>query len=125
MARSRPCRICKRWFRPEARAGDQQRTCGAESCQQERHRRACAAWHRRNPDYDREERLRRRLQREVKPVVCAPLGVPPMARWDGAAARDAVGLEVAVALEVTAQLLWDGVRDAVHRQAHGGGRVGG
>jgi hypothetical protein len=125
MARSRPCRICKRWFRPEARAGDRQRTCGGEGCQRERHRRACAAWHRRNPDYDREERLRRRLQRAVKPAVCAALVVPPMARWDGAAARDAVGLEVAVALEVAAQLLWDGVRDAVNAQPHGRGGVGG
>lgn len=124
MAGSRPCRICKQWFRPDARAGDRQRVCGSESCQRERHRRACAAWHRRNPDYDREERLRRRLTREVKPAVSDPLAVPPMMRWDGAAARDVVGLQVAVALEVTAQLLWDGVRDAVRTQAHGRDPIG-
>lgn len=123
MARPRPCRICKQWFHPDARAGPRQRVCSSPSCQRERHRRACAAWHGRNPDYDREDRLRRRLVREVKPVVSA-LAVPPMERLDRAAARDAVGLEVSVVLEVTAQLLWDGVRDAVAAQPRASGAVG-
>jgi hypothetical protein len=124
MAHQRPCRICKKWFRPDARAGARQRTCGSPSCQRERHCRACAAWRGRNPDYDQEERLRRRLYREMKPIVSDPLVVPPMERLDRAAARDAVGLEVSVVLEVTAQLLWDGVRDAVAAQRRGSGPVG-
>ena len=125
MARQRPCRICRKWFRPDPRAGDRQHTCGSAACRRERHRRACAAWHRSNPDYDREDRLRRRLHREVKPVVSDPLAVPPLARLDREAARDAVGLEVIVVLEVVVQLLWTATRDAVRAQRVGGRGVGG
>jgi hypothetical protein len=119
MARQRPCRVCRKWFRPDPRAGDRQHTCDAPACQRERHRRACAAWHRSNTDYDREDRLRRRLHREVTPLVTDPLAVPPMARLDREAARDAVGLEVMVVLEVVAQLLWTATRDAVVAQRVG------
>ena len=59
--RKRPCKICRKWFLPNPRAGDRQRTCSEPACQRERHRRACSDWHRRNPDYDRESRLRARL----------------------------------------------------------------
>ena len=37
-------------------------TCSAPDCQRERHRRSCAAWRQRHPDYAREDRLRRGLQ---------------------------------------------------------------
>jgi len=100
MARQRPCRICKQWFRPDPRAGDRQHTCTAAACQRERHRRACAAWHRANADEDRADRLRRRLGREVTPVVSGPRAGRLLGRWDRAAARDAVGLEVVVVIEV-------------------------
>jgi alkylation response protein AidB-like acyl-CoA dehydrogenase len=57
MTRKRPCQICRKWFQPHSRAGPRQRACGAEPCQQERHRRACEQWRERHPDYDREERF--------------------------------------------------------------------
>ena len=124
MARQRPCSICRRWFRPHARARGRQRVCGSAACQRERHRRACARWHRRNPDYDREDRLRARLVREPSaPARSDPLRQPPMACLDRIAARDAVGLEVLVVLEVAVQLLWVGLRDAVRPQPIGGQRV--
>lgn len=118
MSRTRPCRICRKWFRREARSGDRQRVCGAASCQRERHRRACAEWHGRNPDYDREDRLRRRL-RVLPPSPAAsldPLATSPMARLNLDAARDAVGLELIVVVEVVGQVLWQGVRDVVRSQ---------
>ena len=125
MARQRPCSICKKWFRPHARAGGRQRVCGSDSCQRERHRRACARWHERNPDYDREDRLRGRLvQKSPAPTRSDPLNLPPMQRLDRVAARDAVGLEVLVLLEVAVQLLWHAVRDAVRPQPLGGQKVG-
>jgi hypothetical protein len=120
-SRKHPCRICRKWFLPDSREGDRQRVCSRSSCQRERHRRNCASWHRKNPGYDREARLRQRL------TVCQPpsqksldpLGVFPMRRLNLQAARDAVGLEVTVVLEVTGQLIWDGVRDAVRGQLIG------
>jgi hypothetical protein len=114
MGRKRPCRECGKWFEPSKRAGKRQRSCGREECQQARHRRACSQWHERHPGYDRERRLRERVRREA--VVGAPLERDPLAEvvWD--AARDAVGLEVAVIVEETGKVLAAWTRDAVHAQ---------
>jgi len=116
MARKRPCRICRKWFAPHPRAGDRQRACGAASCQSERHRRACEAWRRREPDYDREDRLRRRLVRQQE--TNSPGGglADPLCRLDWSAARDAVGLQVAVTIEEAARVVHQWARDAVRRQ---------
>lgn len=108
--RKRPCNICRKWFLPNPRAGDRQRTCSEPACQRERHRRACSDWHRRNSDYDRENRLRARLAHPGPP---AP-GSSHLVSW--AAARDAVGLEVLVVLEELLQVLTRLARDAVARQ---------
>ena len=115
MVRKRPCRICRRWFRPHPRAGNRQRTCCAASCQAERRRRSVAAWRLRHPDYDREDRLRRRLQGEAP----APVGVDPMAGLDWQAARNAVGMEVAVVVEETGRMLATWARNAEALQVSG------
>ena len=115
MAKKRPCRICRKWFAPHPRAGARQRVCSAEVCQRERHRQACATWHGSNPDYDRAERLRRK----VVPAREAPLPSPsadPMPQVDWDAARDAVGFEVAVFVEESQKVLVDWARDAVVAQ---------
>lgn len=112
MVRRRPCRICRRWFRPHPRAGDRQHTCGTPSCQAERRRRAVAAWRVRHPGFDREDRLRRRL---LKEVACAG-GIDPMASIDWRAARNAVGLEVAVVIEESSRLVATWARNAVELQ---------
>lgn len=52
--KERPCSICRRWFLPDARAGDRQRACEREECQRERHRRADRRWRAANRDYDRD-----------------------------------------------------------------------
>lgn len=114
MANKRPCRLCRRWFRVHPRAGARQRVCSSPSCQRERHRRACQEWHRRNPGYDREERLRRRLRR----------GSSADRRLDWSVARDAVGLEVVVVIEEAAKDLQHWARDAVRGQGLGPATVG-
>ncbi len=95
------CRICLKWFVPSAHEGKRQQVCGRRACQKERHRRDCAAWRKRNPDYDREDRLRRRIRAEETPETETRKTVTPLAgfRWDKV--RDAVGLEVAVVVEET------------------------
>ena len=35
MLRKRPCRICRRWFQPHARAGERQRVCSEAACQRD------------------------------------------------------------------------------------------
>jgi hypothetical protein len=115
MTRKRPCRECGKWFQPKPRAGQRQHTCDRETCQRARHRRACARWRAQHPDYDVERRLRERVR--AKEVVGEPLERDPLAEvlWD--AARDAVGVEVAVIVEETGKVLVGWARDAVHAKA--------
>jgi hypothetical protein len=114
MSRKRPCRQCGKWFEPNKRAGKRQRSCSRSQCQQARHRRACSQWHQRHPDYDRERRLRERVRGAARPGEA--LHRDPLAEvaWD--AARDAVGIEVAVIVEETEKVLVAWTRDAVHAQ---------
>lgn len=114
MARKRPCRVCGKWFYPHPRAGKRQRACGRDECRRERHRRSCAAWRQKHPEYDRERRLRERLHVERAPAE--PLGRDPLAEIAWEVARDAVGLEVAVIVEETGKVLVSWARDAVHGQ---------
>jgi len=61
-ARKRPCRICGRWFTPNSRLGERQKTCGAEECQRRWHAKRCAVWNWQNRPYFKEIYLRRRLE---------------------------------------------------------------
>lgn len=109
MARKRPCRICRRWFEPHPRAGERQRVCGEASCQKERHRRSCVDWHRKNPGYDEEHRLRAKL----RPATSQAVASDPLARLAWSAARDAVGLKTSVVIQESARVLAEWARDAV------------
>ena len=115
MRRRRRCRICGRWFYPHPRAGDRQRVCSAPACQRERHRLDCAQWHIRNPGYDRDWRLRKKLQAREPPVQgpAGALGVDPLRQLDWSAAREAVGLEAAVVIEEAGQVVVQWARDLV------------
>ncbi len=107
MVRKRPCGICRKWLQPHPRAGDRQRVCSSPECQRERHRRADRAWHQRHPDYDRDRRLRVRLQaEEVRPGCLLP-------GLDWVTVQDAVGLEVRVVIEESSRLLLRVAQDAV------------
>jgi hypothetical protein len=114
MVRKRPCRICGRWFRPDVRVGPRQRTCGAVPCQRAWHRRTCRAWRWRNPDYDRDDRLRRRL----KPRASSPCA-DPLAELDWSVVREAIGLQVAVVVEETGGVLIRWAREEFAAQRSG------
>lgn len=60
--RKRPCRICRRWFLPHPRLKSRQMTCGDAHCQAEWHRKKCAEWNRKNPDYFRANYLQKKLE---------------------------------------------------------------
>jgi hypothetical protein len=113
MVRKRPCKICRKWFRPNPRAGDRQHTCSDPSCQRERCRRAVERWRRRNPDYDRDDRLRKRLVNEGA-LGCGE--ADPMRALDWEEVRNAVGLEVGVVIEELGRQMGRWVRNAVSWQ---------
>lgn len=57
----RPCRICRRWFEPDARVRGRQKSCSAPDCQRERHRRNCEELRDRDREAERQELLEQRL----------------------------------------------------------------
>ncbi len=60
-SRKRPCRVCRRWFLPDVRHKNRQKTCGPD-CRTERHRRQCAQWNRRNKASVKANYLQNKLQ---------------------------------------------------------------
>jgi len=116
--RKRPCGICGKWFRPDPRSHGKQRVCSRPACQRERHRRACEAWHRRNPGYDRERRLAERLEgKESKDEPPLPLlDTAPLAQIRWPVVRDAIGPETFVIIERCVEIVVIWVRDAMRVQ---------
>jgi len=114
----KPCSICRRWFEPNPRAGSRQKVCPSKSCQRERRRRTCAAWRKKNPDYDKENRLRQRLKKPNRPDPAPPDG-DPLAGLDWFAARIAVGVEVMVVVEESCKVIANWARIAVGAKTGG------
>lgn len=93
--RKRPCRICRRWFLPDPRQIDRQKTCGRAECKREHHRRQCRQWNRKNPDYFKANYLSAKLAKTRDGPVAAKrcaAGMPP--------SRIKLGLQTDVVVEV-------------------------
>ncbi len=67
--RKRPCRICRKWFSPNPRVGERQKTCGAEECQKKWHAKKCAEWNKGHPVYFQEIYLSKKLEEVNEPDV--------------------------------------------------------
>lgn len=88
-AGKKPCRICRRWFRPDARVGERQRACGQPECQAARRQKTQADWRNRNPDYPTGWRLDQRAAHTPPPE---PLRLPaPLAQLPWEFAKDQFG----------------------------------
>jgi hypothetical protein len=72
----RPCRICKKWFLPNPRLRDRQKTCGTPECQRQWHIRKCAEWNLKNRSCARESYLRGRLE-SLAPAFNSPSSPTP------------------------------------------------
>ncbi len=66
--RKRPCKICHRWFLPNVRLKDRQKTCADPKCKKEWHRRQCVDWNKRNTEYFKADYLAKKL----KKITCTP-----------------------------------------------------
>jgi len=60
-SKKRPCRICRKWFSPDPRIGDRQKTCGAKDCQTKWHAKKCHEWNKKNKAYFKEVYLNKKL----------------------------------------------------------------
>ena len=108
-ARKRPCTICRRWFRPDARVGPRQRACRRPECQTARRRKTQADWRARNRDYAAGYRIEQRGAREQPPE---PLRLPPplpQLPWE--LAKDEFGVKGADFIGVMGALLVHAAQD--------------
>ncbi len=64
--RKRPCSICRKWFTPDVRQQDRQKTCSGP-CSKELHRRDCAKWNKQNSVYFKEIYLTHQLEKINEP----------------------------------------------------------
>ena len=87
-ARKKPCRICRRWFRPDARVGSRQRACDKPECQQAQRQKTQANWRARNPDYAVAYRIDQRHRPDAAQEPEPPRVPPPLNKLPWNLAKD-------------------------------------
>lgn len=107
-ARKRPCRICRRWFRPDVRVGDRQHVCGEPDCQKARRRKTQASWRARNPGYATAYRIEQRNRDPDAEPLRTP---PPLSRLPWDLAKDQFGGQGADFIGVASRLLLRTAKD--------------
>jgi hypothetical protein len=108
----RPCRICRRWFDVDPRAGSRHRVCGAEACQRARNQLACRRWREEHADDVVAYRLRERLPAEP-PTAAEVVAVDPIRVFDARVVRHAVPVGTRVVLAQLAKVIVAVARHAV------------
>ena len=76
-SRKRPCRICRKWFSPDPRVGERQKTCGSQECQKKWHAKKCAEWNSKNASYFREIYLSKKMAMVVTGEEASQVQSPP------------------------------------------------
>jgi hypothetical protein len=120
----RPCRICKKWFSPDPRLGDRQKTCGDKECQRSWHARQCARWNQKNRAYFQEVYLRRRLleaeaaspSRSLPPPLKPPPQPASPLNYPRDLVQEVIGAQQLVIVEYIVRLLRRGVQAAIRTQ---------
>jgi hypothetical protein len=108
ICRKRPCRICRRWFTPNPRLKDRQKTCGDAQCKKEWHRKKCSEWNKKNTDYFRTNYLDRKLD-AASPSEKASKILPIKSRLKSglplAFVQEVIDIQHLIIIEYLAQLL--------------------
>jgi hypothetical protein len=123
-SKKRPCRICRRWFQPNARLKDRQMTCGDPACKREWHRRKCQQWNRANRDYFRANYLQKKLEAvQSDNASKAPTKAPPKSLSKSGLplgfVQEVIGVQHLIIIEYLAQLLMRRFQEALRGQRIG------
>jgi len=126
----RPCRICRKWFAPNPRLSERQKTCGATECQQRWHARKCAEWNRKNRSYFKEIYISRRLESFVGNSPCPTPSPAPASCNRGSSpprrasplhlpqevVQEVMGVQQLVIIEYIVRLLSRSVQEVIRSQ---------
>ncbi len=127
VCKKRPCRICRRWFTPNPRLKDRQKTCGDASCKREWHRKKCEAWNKHNLEYFKANYLQKKLdaasQTPKASKSAQPGSSPSLTRRNHLKVRlpldvvqDVIGIQQVVIIEYFGQLLIKRFQEVLRRQ---------
>lgn len=130
-SKKRPCRICRKWFVPNPRLGDRQKTCGCEECKRQWHIKKCSEWNNKNRAYFRDIYLSRKLQAEgaacpskkPPPASCPPQEISTTTKqlaFSLTLPRDVIqevmGSQQLIIIEYVAQVLVNSFKELMHQQ---------
>ena len=117
--KKRPCRICRRWFMPNPKVKDNQKTCGDPWCKREWHRKKCAEWNRKNAEYFKANYLQKKLEAVTRPEGTSKtfqletrlkLGLPI------SSFQEVISIQQAIIIEYFGQLLFRRFQEALRLQ---------
>jgi len=117
--KKRPCRICRRWFLPNPKLRDRQKTCGDDQCKREWHRRKCAEWNKNNADYFRSNYLHNKLDDASQSQKVSETLQPKSRLKSGLPlhyVQEVIGIQHLVIIEYLAQLLFGRFQEVLRGQ---------
>lgn len=130
-SKKRPCRICRKWFMPNPRVGERQKTCGDEECMKKWHARKCAEWNRKNRSCTQENYWSTRLALAIDEKegtkgtsvaatltkshisVSSPAPFPQLPR---SIIQEVIGVQQFVIIEYVARQLFKSVQEVIKGQ---------
>lgn len=127
-SKKRPCRICGKWFVPNPRLGDRQKTCGDLECKRQWHARKCSEWNRKHRSLFQESYLNRKLESlmdvpseqdtstDPSPVAISPVKHPPPLDYPRRVVQDVIGAQQLIIIEHIVRLLKRDVQEVIRSQ---------
>jgi len=118
-SKKRPCRICRKWFSPDPRIGDQQKTCGSKDCQTKWHAKKCHDWNKKNKAYFKEIYLNKKLaaiNEADHKIVSSPVKSSQLPRKF---IQEVIGAQQLVIIEYVNQLLFRSFKEVILSQLIG------
>jgi len=116
----RPCRICRRWFTPNPRLKDRQKTCGNAKCKGEWHKKKCAEWNKKNSDYFKANYLQKKLNAASASGTSSQI-LPVKSRFKSGLpllfVQEVIDIQHLIIIEYLAQLLYGRFQEVFRRQA--------
>lgn len=120
--KKRPCRICRKWFAPNPRVGNRQKTCGSKECKKKWHAKKCAQWNRQNRACFQTTYLSKKLQavQNQETVIEKPDSQLPKSgissKLPQEVIQEVIGAQQLVIAEYLSQVLLKSVQEVIRTQ---------